>query len=619
MLAISVTLVLINVALPAFTAPTTKPDVVEASNIVNELKKIQLQLDPLNQEFQKIVEAIEKQTQENSEKHENHKEKSEESKQAEKSEGDDDFILRVAQKVTSKLSVNDPPKKIDSLVNSTAYHLAAKMNASRDHFYEFRSKLKAEVLKLLNEQAETYEPPVNKSLPAAPSGVDQSKVMQALEELLEGPLISGFVSQEQERQMIRSAITALSKDFGISKLTTEDLIQTMIKHVQQDVKSFSVKSNESQNKTAQAMTDDEKILGLEKMVEDKVTENNLNLNEMKYLVEGLAAAVGVRNKLSEEKTKSLEEQMSKGVHEFFAKSKLPGNEQSEISQLMYDKNVPEGFRERQEDSNKDEEKRSFVIEKRENEKRDEKDVNLTALLEDLEKKWNEEKQSSIDAKKQKQYLKEILSNSLALMESLNTEKKKQSNTELKPRTEGNEHSFTEKSKHIEPTKQATQKPTNTESKHVRHTTEQLNVKSQAVSTKAVEKKNTPRKKSEPTPKKGGISDDMEKEIEEAEAEIQLELEVAEREDEKKRKKLHETNNEEENKKEENKKKETKEKSEQISQEEIDANEKEIEKELEDQAKALESSKATTAKPETTKENDENNELIRQLDDLFQDS
>ena len=53
------------------------------------------------------------------------------------------------------------------------------------------------LLQILNEQAEKYEPPVNKSLPAAPSGVDQRKVLQALEELLEGPLISGFVSQEQ--------------------------------------------------------------------------------------------------------------------------------------------------------------------------------------------------------------------------------------------------------------------------------------------------------------------------------------------------------------------------------------------------------------------------------------
>ena len=189
--------------------------------------------------------------------------------------------------------------------------------------------------------------------------------------------------------------------------------------------------------------------------------------------------------------------------------------------------------------------------------------------------------SSADAKKQKQYLKEILSNSLALMESLNTEKKEQNNTKLKPRTEGKEHSITEKSKHIEPTKQATQKPSNAESKHVRHTTEQLNVKPRAASTRAVE--NTPRNKNEPTAKKGGISDDMEKQIEEAEAEIQQvscmqswlyaneifdqiktevylsqELEIEQREDEKKRKKHEETKNEEATEK-----KEMKEKSEEV--------------------------------------------------------
>ena len=58
-------------------------------------------------------------------------------------------------------------------------------------------------LQILNERSEKYEPPVNKSLPAGPSGVDQSKVVQALEELLEGSLISGFVSQEQVSEQIK--------------------------------------------------------------------------------------------------------------------------------------------------------------------------------------------------------------------------------------------------------------------------------------------------------------------------------------------------------------------------------------------------------------------------------
>ena len=76
--------------------------------------------------------------------------------------------------------------------------------------------------------------------------------------------------------MIKSAINTLSKDFGMSKSATEDIIKTMIKNVEQDVKSRS----KEPNPTNKPMTDEEKILGLEKMVEDKVTENNLNLNEV---------------------------------------------------------------------------------------------------------------------------------------------------------------------------------------------------------------------------------------------------------------------------------------------------------------------------------------------------
>ena len=42
-----------------------------------------------------------------------------------------------------------------------------------------------------------YEQPADKSLHPGPKDVDESKVVQALEELLEAPLISGFVSLEQ--------------------------------------------------------------------------------------------------------------------------------------------------------------------------------------------------------------------------------------------------------------------------------------------------------------------------------------------------------------------------------------------------------------------------------------
>ena len=45
---------------------------------------------------------------------------------------------------------------------------------------------------------------------------------------------------------------------------------------------------------------------------------------MRYLVKGLAAAVAVRNKLSDEKTKQLEERLKDGVYKFFEKKKIPG-------------------------------------------------------------------------------------------------------------------------------------------------------------------------------------------------------------------------------------------------------------------------------------------------------
>ena len=218
--------------------------------------------------------------------------------------------------------------------------------------------------------------------------------------------------------------------------------------------------------------------------------------------------------------------------------------------------------------------------------------------------------SSVEAKKQKQYLKEILSNSLALMESLETEQKQRRNesqhtsqtdkkdhrkeiqteekgfrkeiqtdekehrqeiladekehrkgiqtekehrkeiekeekehrmeiqSELKDHRqeiEGEEKEYAEKKAHgesekptPEPTKQATNKPTNTTKENGR-TTEKQNVQSHA-STKPMEKNDTsqPMEKTnvtsqdqkQPIEKRDGISDDMAKEIEEAEAEIQ---------------------------------------------------------------------------------------------------
>lgn len=76
--------------------------------------------------------------------------------------------------------------------------------------------------------------------------------------------------------MIKGAVNTLSKEFGMSKSATEDVVKTMIEQVEQDVKSRP----DEPSTTNKPMTDEEKILGLQKMVEDKVTENNLNLEEV---------------------------------------------------------------------------------------------------------------------------------------------------------------------------------------------------------------------------------------------------------------------------------------------------------------------------------------------------
>ena len=97
------------------------------------------------------------------------------------------------------------------------------------------------------------------------------------------PITSEILYVLQIRKMIRSAITALSKDFGLSKSTTEDIVHAMITHVQEDVKAFSKSANSNVKTTTPPMTNEEKILGLENMLEDKVKENNLNLPEVKFI------------------------------------------------------------------------------------------------------------------------------------------------------------------------------------------------------------------------------------------------------------------------------------------------------------------------------------------------
>ena len=75
--------------------------------------------------------------------------------------------------------------------------------------------------------------------------------------------------------MIKKAVEALGKAFELSKNRTESIARVMIEHVHEDVKE--VKPSKAKGKP---MTDDEKIKGLQKMVEDKVVENQLNIQEV---------------------------------------------------------------------------------------------------------------------------------------------------------------------------------------------------------------------------------------------------------------------------------------------------------------------------------------------------
>ncbi|CAB4015380.1 Hypothetical predicted protein [Paramuricea clavata] len=176
MLASSITLVLLSAVLPAFMAPTRKPDVPLTSDILKELKTFQSQFGPLQDEFKKIIElAVDKGTPEQSEKP---KEPAEKQKTEEKDKKEDDFILRVALKVAGKLSVDDPLEIIERLVNLTSNYLVAKMNASHDRVNDFQSKLLGAVTKILNEPVLKYEPPMNKSLHAASKENEVSKISQ---------------------------------------------------------------------------------------------------------------------------------------------------------------------------------------------------------------------------------------------------------------------------------------------------------------------------------------------------------------------------------------------------------------------------------------------------------
>ena len=66
----------------------------------------------------------------------------------EKEKENEKFIFRVAKTVASKLSRDDPPSKIERLVNATTMHLVKKMNASLEHVYDFETKLLAAVVEV---------------------------------------------------------------------------------------------------------------------------------------------------------------------------------------------------------------------------------------------------------------------------------------------------------------------------------------------------------------------------------------------------------------------------------------------------------------------------------------
>ncbi|XP_046857600.1 uncharacterized protein LOC124450996 isoform X2 [Xenia sp. Carnegie-2017] len=253
--------------------------------------------------------------------------------------------------------------------------------------------------KIMNERALDSEEPENQTASRRSKNIDQMRVIEALEELLQAPMISSFVTNEEEKHMIQSGIIALSKAFAWSKFTMEDVINASKSQVDQDSRNFT----NLKGSTRKPLTDDEKVLGLENMVKDKVEENNLSLNEMRYLVKGLAAAVGARNNLSKTSTMKLEKTIRNGVYELVEKNEEPGSEQLHRLDLM-------SYKELSEDSQKKKEQ-----------KQNDDDDDLASLMKNLEKIWKRMNESNVErsaSKKQKYLLKTILANSLALVESM---------------------------------------------------------------------------------------------------------------------------------------------------------------------------------------------------------
>lgn len=60
----------------------------------------------------------------------------------------DEFLLRVAETIASKLLPSDLPAKIESVVNLTSHHLVKKMNASHANEIDFKKKLLGAVVEV---------------------------------------------------------------------------------------------------------------------------------------------------------------------------------------------------------------------------------------------------------------------------------------------------------------------------------------------------------------------------------------------------------------------------------------------------------------------------------------
>ena len=77
----------------------------------------------------------------------------------------DEFLLRVAETIASKLLPSDLPAKIESVVNLTSHHLVKKMNASLANAIDFKKKLLGAVVQV----GSSLEPVFTTGVPVSPT------------------------------------------------------------------------------------------------------------------------------------------------------------------------------------------------------------------------------------------------------------------------------------------------------------------------------------------------------------------------------------------------------------------------------------------------------------------